>query len=458
MTEPNSLERVLSAYRQSLQNVKTVEYIAEVKEVRSSLIICSQLKVKIADICYIEVESGERLVGEVVGFDEEEVFIMLLTELKGITKGDKVYSYGESLHVQVGDGLLGRVLNCFGRPLDDEDVLENIAEFKSVFRSPPHVLNRKPIESWIKTGVRSIDAFMSIGMGQRMGIFAQAGLGKSSLLSMFCRNGEADVNVISLVGERGREVKEFIEDVLGEEAMKRSVIVVSTSNEGALARVRSVFTALTIAEYFRDSGKNVMFIADSITRLAMAQREVAAVLKEPPISKGYTTSVFSLLSIVLERATNSDKGTITSFFSVLLEEGDGVDVVGEAVKGIIDGHIVLSKDLFSSGHFPAIDVKSSISRLMNKVASKEHLECSLNVKRWIAAYDSIKDLLNFGAYVSGGNADADEAIEKIDMINAFLRQNKEENYSKEELVEELKGICGLGVKVGDSSSGLMSLL
>ncbi|MCD6363722.1 MAG: flagellar protein export ATPase FliI [Synergistetes bacterium] len=385
----------------------------------------------VGEICEIYLKNGGSVKAEVVGFRDDRVLLMPLGEMGSIGPGCEVVATGESLKVRVGEGLLGRVLNAFGEPIDDKGPIIWEDEYP-LSRKPPHPLKRKRIKEPISIGVRAIDGLLTCGKGQRMGIFAGSGVGKSTLLGMIARNTSAPVSVIGLVGERGREVREFIERDLGEEGLKRSVVVVATSDEPALIRLKAAFTATAIAEFFRDKGLDVILMMDSITRFAMAQREVGLTIGEPPATRGYTPSVFSLLPRLLERAGNSDKGSITGFYTILVEGDDMNEPIADTVRSILDGHIVLSRKLASQNHYPAIDILRSISRLMIEIVPREHYIAAGRLRELLSAYEESQDLINIGAYAKGSNRVVDEALEKIDEIKKFLIQGINEKSTLEE--------------------------
>ena len=415
---------IFDKYESVLDDLNAILTVGSVEKISGLLIECRGPMAKIGDICYIHLPNGSIARSEIIGFDGQYVQMLAMESINGIIPGCKVHSYGRPLEINVGQELIGRVMDCFGNPIDSESFFSFFNERIAVHKSPPNPLERKKIDSPIQTGIKAIDGLLTTGLGQRMGVFSGTGVGKSTVMSMIARDTNADLNVVCLVGERGREVKEFIERDLGEEGLERSIIVVATADAPALTRVRSLYTATAIAEYFRDQGMNVMFMADSVTRFAMAQREIGALLGEPPTVKGYSPSVFARLSNVLERTGTSKKGSITAFYTVLVE-GDDMedDPIADSVRGILDGHIVLSRQLAFKNHYPAIDISKSISRLMPYIVEKDQYLAASKIKEWIAHYDSIQELLNVGAYVKGENLVADEAIAKIEQINEFLRQS-----------------------------------
>ncbi|MBN8554433.1 MAG: FliI/YscN family ATPase [Deltaproteobacteria bacterium] len=377
---------------------------------------------------------------EVIGFKDDKVVLMLLGELQGIGLGSAIALKNSAATVKVGPQMLGRVLDGLANPIDGGIPLECEEEF-SIYSSPINPLKRARISEPLDLGIRAVNGLLTIGKGQRVGIIAGSGVGKSVLLGMMARSTQADVNVIALIGERGREVREFIEKDLGSESLSRSIIVCATSDVSPVVRMRAVFVAATIAEYFRREGKNVLFMMDSITRFAMAQREVGLSAGEPPTTKGYPPSVFTKLPIIFERAGNtSSGGSITGLYTVLVEADDINDPIGDAVRSIADGHMVLSRKLAARNHYPAIDIPVSASRVMGDVVSKEHKELSGRMKAIIANYAEAEDLINIGAYVKGSNPNVDEAIQFIEPIRAFLRQNVELKVNLAETVAQMRNI------------------
>ncbi|MGC9313270.1 MAG: FliI/YscN family ATPase, partial [Sediminispirochaetaceae bacterium] len=383
---------------------------------------------------------------EVIGFNNMEVQLMAFDQMEGIEPGCLVVAMGEFLSIPVSEKLMGRVLNAMGKPIDGKGSVGS-AETVSTVNTPPNVLFRKKITERLITGVRAIDSMTPPGKGQRIGIFSGSGVGKSTLLGMIARNTLADVNVIALIGERGREVREFIEQDLGEEGLKKSVLVVSTSDTNPLARVRGAFVATAISEYFRDQGKDVMLLFDSITRFARAQREIGLTLGEPPATRGFTPSVFSILPKLLERCGNSEKGTITGFYNILVEGDDMDEPVADTVRGILDGHIVLSRKLAQAYHYPAIDVLNSLSRLATKVTTREEQRAAGKIRQMMATYSEAEDLINVGAYAEGSNSEVDEAIGKIADIWDFLSQEIEEKADIRETIQRKSEISGVQIEM-----------
>ncbi|HNR63058.1 MAG TPA: flagellar protein export ATPase FliI [Thermotogota bacterium] len=395
-------------------------------------------EVFLGEVCVIRNLGGARILCEVVGFKDNRIILMPLEEFEGVSLGCPVSGTKHTLDVGVGEDMLSRVFDGIGRPIDGKPFFPK--SYVSLNNSPPNPLVRARIKEPLPVGVRAIDAFTTLGQGQRIGIFSGSGVGKSTTMGMIARNTRADVNVIGLIGERGREVREFIERDLGEEGLRRSTVVVSTSDQPALMRVKALYTSTSIAEYFRDRGLNVMLMVDSLTRWSMAQRELGLAIGEPPTTRGYPPSVFAGLPKVLERAGNSDKGSITGIYTVLVEGDDFNEPISDTVRGIVDGHIILSRKLAEGNHFPAIDVLASISRLMPEVADKEHLKAARTLKDLISTYYGAKDLIDVGAYKEGSDTKIDQAKKYILTINGFLRQEVSDKAVFEETLEKLKKI------------------
>lgn len=426
----------LKHWNQVIENGAFHERIGKVSKVIGLTIEVDGLKTFIGEVCDIIVKETTNVVkAEVVGFNEEKALLMVLGGLSGISKDSLVIPTRKPFTVEVGNHLLGHILDGLGQPMNPVEVRG--VQF-DIDRDPPNPLKRRRISDVISTGVKAIDGLLTVGEGQRMGIFAGSGVGKSTLLGMISKFGEADVNVICLIGERGREVLEFIERDLGPEGIKKSVIVCATSDQPALVRIKSAYVATSIAEYFRDQGKKVMLMMDSVTRFAMAQREVGLAIGEPPTSKGYTPSVFALLPRLLERSGMGEKGSITAFYTVLVDGDDLNEPIADTVRGILDGHIVLSRKIAARNHYPAIDVNISVSRLMKEIVSHEHNQLAGTLRNHLAMYEKNEDLINIGAYVRGSNPKVDEAILVIDHITQFLQQGLSEYFSMEEVYEQLK--------------------
>ncbi len=376
----------------------------------------------VGEVCWIEsARHDSSALAEVVGFRNHHLLLMPLGEIHGIHPGSEVIATGAPLRMPVSDDLRGRVIDGLGNPIDGLGPIRGQHRVQ-LNVLPPHPLKRQRIHEVFRTAIKAIDAFTPCGRGQRLGIFAGSGVGKSTLLGMIARHAEADVNVIALIGERGREVREFLEKDLGEEGRRKSIVVVATSNEPALARVKGAFLAMSIAEYFRDQGRNVLMMMDSVTRFAMAQREIGLAIGEPPATRGYTPSVFALLPRLLERAGAGESGTMTGLFTVLVEADDMNDPVADSVRSILDGHIVLSRDLATQNQYPAIDVLESVSRLTSELLTPEQLGLTYGAREHLAVYRKNQDLINIGAYPPGSNAIIDEAIARHEPLRAFLRQ------------------------------------
>ncbi len=429
-----TLDRAL----EQIEKISTVEVRGRVTEVTGLVIRAKVPRVRIGELCHIKTPLRDELIkSEVVGFSGSDVFLMALGELEGIGPDSEVIPSGRSLEVKVGNELLGRVLDGLGNPIDGLPP-PLLPYTYPVYSPPPDPLKRRRIINHFESGIKAIDAILTMGEGQRVGIFAAAGGGKSTLLGMLARNTEAEINVICLIGERGREVRDFIEESLGEEGMKRSVIVVATSDKPSLIRLKSAYVATAIAEFFRDQGKKVLFMMDSVTRFARAQREVGLAIGEPPARAGFPPSFFATLPKLLERTGNSDKGSITAVYTVLVEGDDMNEPVADEVRSILDGHIILSSKLASRGHYPAIDILRSASRVMTAVTEKSHYKASQKLKSLVAAYENNRDLIMIGAYERGSDPIVDEAIDKINDINSFLQQGIYEKVSFSETVQRLK--------------------
>ncbi|MBT3342344.1 MAG: FliI/YscN family ATPase [Gemmatimonadetes bacterium] len=395
--------------------------------------------VAMGEICLVGDPHAHHIEAEVVGFRGERVLLMPLGEIEGIRPETEVFPTRSSLQVPVGETLKGRIIDGLGKAIDGEGPIHTL-ERRHVHSVAPDPLQRSRVSESIGTGVRAIDGMASIGKGQRLGIFSGSGVGKSTLLGMISRNSEADVNVIALVGERGKEVLDFIEDSLGPQGLQRSVVIVATSEQPALIRLKAAFTATTIAEYFREQGQNVVLMMDSLTRVAMAQREIGLAAGEPPTTKGYTPSVFALLPRLLERAGSTKMGSITGLYTVLVEGDEMDDPIADSARAILDGHIVLSRRLASRGHYPPIDVMESISRSMKDVSSDAHWERAMEIKGMMAAYAEAEDLVNIGAYARGSNPRIDRALDYIEPIEQYLRQGGSETGSFDHHVQRLMGL------------------
>lgn len=421
-----------------IENLELTISEGRVKKIIGLTVEVEGIKAFVGELCVIYNQVNKPVNCEVVGFKDKEVILMALGELTLIAPGCKVISKGIPLSVMCSDNLLGKVLDGLGNPIDNSDAV--LGDRYNLNNEPPDPMKRKKIRNIMETGVRSIDAFTTCGEGQRIGIFAGSGVGKSTTLGMIARNAKADVNVIALIGERGREVLDFIDKDLGEEGMKKSVVVCATSDKAPLVRLKGALTATAIAEYFRDQGKKVILMMDSVTRFAMAQREVGVAIGEPPAQKGYTPSVFAMLPKLMERTGTSDKGSITAFYTVLVDGDDFNEPIADTTRGILDGHIVLSRDLANKNHYPSIDVLNSLSRLMNEIASKEDIKIASFARDMLAEYREAEDLINIGAYASGTNKKIDEAIYYHEHIINFLKQGINEKSSFNETISSLRRV------------------
>ncbi len=440
-----SIQTKFTPFTSAIKHAEPIRVHGKITEVIGLLIESTGPAASVGDVCTIEHNDSVIAHAEVVGFRKERTLLMALGPLEGIRPGFTVVSTKRPLMVPVGRNLLGRIIDGLGNPIDGKGGL--IAEAsRPTFSQVPNPLHRKRITEHFETGIRSIDSLLTLGKGQRMGIFSGSGIGKSILLGMMAKNCKSDVNVIALVGERGREVREFLERDLGEEGLKRSVVIVATSDQPALIRMKGAMIAAAIAEYFRDKGKDVLFLCDSITRLATAQREIGLAIGEPPATKGYTPSVFSMLPKFLERAGTSSKGTITGLFTVLVEGDDLDEPISDAARSVLDGHIVLSRELATRNHYPAVDILQSISRCQPDVVTSEHMDLVGAIKNLLAAYKENEDLIQIGAYASGSNHRVDSAIKIHEPIMRFLRQNRDDRVDYAESFKELQSIKNL---VGD---------
>ena len=432
----------LKRYHQTLARLDPFRWTGTVKELVGLLIESEGPAAAVGDFCEIRCADGRRIRSQVVGFRNGRVLSLPLEETGGLQLGDPIMARRDEARVAVGQALLGRVLDGFGAPMDDKGPIE-AEDYYELYRPPPGPLEREPIREPLVTGIRVIDSLLPCGKGQRIGIFGGSGVGKSVLLGSMSRNSFADVSVIALVGERNREVRSFIEEDLGEEGMKRAVVVVATSDRPAPLRVRACFVALAVAEFFRDRGADVLLVMDSVTRLAMAQREIGLAAGEPPSQKGYTPSVFNLLPKVFERAGNFRRGSITGFFTVLVEGDDMNEPIADAVRAILDGHIVLSRRLAAAGHYPAIDVLSSVSRLGPQITPPEHWRAAQRIREALAAYHQAEDLINLGAYMSGANPQLDAVLRARPRLLEFLRQPAQQKSPIEQTRAALEEIVSL---------------
>lgn len=397
---------------------------------------------KLADICFIhpEGDEGAGIMAEVVGFKDGRTLLMPYENTEGIGIGNLVENTGNSLHVAVGDFLLGKTLDGLGRPTDAAAQIPIGAPVYCVESAPPDPMSREIIDEPLPLGVKAVDGLITVGKGQRIGIFAGSGVGKSTLMGMFARNTKAEINVIALIGERGREVREFIERDLGEEGMRRSVVVVATSDKPALERNKAAKTATAIAEYFRDQGRDVLLMMDSLTRFCMAQREIGLATGEPPVTRGYPPSVYSELPKLLERAGRASSGSITGLYTVLVDGDDFNEPITDTARSILDGHIMLNRKLAHKNHYPAVDILQSISRCMSQVTEKEHKKAAGKLKNVLATYNEAEDLINIGAYKKGSNPGIDYAVEKIDATNEFLMQDVDSKFTYEETIRMLQSL------------------
>jgi flagellum-specific ATP synthase len=414
----------LSAHRQFVAQASGLRYQGRVVQVVGLSIEVEGLRLPLGEICHLYPErasAGARITAEVVGFRDERLILMPFAETHGVRPHTAVFPSGRGFAVPVGEELLGRVIDGLARPIDGKGPL-NTSRTARITDGPPNPLGRQPIRTPLATGVRALDGMLTCGMGQRLGIFAGSGVGKSTLLGMIARNCEADVNVIALIGERGREVQEFIENDLGAAGLARSVVVVSTSDQPALQRLKGAWVATAIAEWFRGRGSHVTLMMDSVTRFAMAQREIGLTVGEPPVARGYPPSVFAMLPRLLERAGTAERGSITGLYTVLAEGDDMQDPIADTVRSILDGHIVLSRTLAQENHYPAIDVLQSVSRLFSSLSAPEHLAVTGVIRDALFAYHQARDLINIGAYVAGSNPQIDRALRLQPQIERFLRQ------------------------------------
>ena len=392
---------------------------------------------KLNDLCHIITQDKDQVINaEVVGFRDDRVLLMPYDQTVGVGLGSRVENTGAPLKVMVGDELLGKVLDGLGNPIDGSEI--HCSCGYSVQAQPPDPLTRELIDTVLPLGVKAVDGLITVGKGQRIGIFAGSGVGKSTLMGMFARNTKADINVIALIGERGREVREFIERDLGPEGMKRSVVVVATSDKPALIRKKAAMTATAVAEYFRDQGRDVLLMMDSLTRFSMAQREIGLASGEPPVSRGYPPSVYGEMPQLLERAGRSDKGSITGLYTVLVDGDDFNEPIADTARSILDGHIVLDRKIAQKNHYPAIDVLQSISRVMSIIVDPQHKKAAGQLKNVLATYAEAEDLVNIGAYKAGSNPSIDYALSKIDAVNEFLQQDVYEKLSFEESILRLE--------------------
>ena len=406
----------------SIDVIDTVAHEGRISQIIGLVIEATGLEGSLGDLCSIRTKDNRTIQAEIVGFKGNKILMMPFEEIMGISPGSPVSVNPQPMNIPVGNQLLGRILDGMGNPIDGKGPITG-TQFQPVYNVPPDPLDRKRITEIISTGIRSIDGFLTLGKGQRIGIFSGSGIGKSVLLGMISRFTSAEVNVIALIGERGREVREFIERDLGPEGLKRSVVIVATSDQSAMVRIKGSLIATAIAEYFRDEGKNVMFMMDSLTRVAMAQREIGLAIGEPPTTKGFTPSVFSFLPKLLERTGTGKKGSITGLYAVLIEGDDMDDPIGDTARSILDGHIILSRKLSTKGHYPAVDVLDSVSRLFQDIADENHIKCTRELIELLSEYREAEDMISIGAYSEGSNPKVDRALKLKSKIDKFLRQD-----------------------------------
>lgn len=422
-----------------LEGESLMRSLGKVSKILGLIIEAEGLTVEIGELCYIESSAG-KIKAEVVGFRDGTSLLMPLDECSNIKMGAYVIPTAKQISIKVGENLIGRVVDALGNTIDDRPE-PCLKDSMPQWSSSPHPLNRSRIDSQMHFGIRAVDGLISAGKGQRLGIFSGSGVGKSTLMGMFARNADADINVIALIGERGREVREFVEENLGPEGLKKSIVIVATGDQPALLRIKAALFAHSIAEYFRDKkGKNVLLMLDSVTRVALAQREVGLAIGEPPATRGFTPSVFSLLPRLLERSGASEHGTITALYTVLVEGDDLNEPVSDTVRGVLDGHIVLSREIAMQNHFPAIDVLGSVSRVMKDIVDDEHQSSNAEIRSLLASYEEAKDLINIGAYQRGSNPQIDRAIEANPKIINFLRQGINEVADFTELKSQMQQI------------------
>ncbi|MCR2820720.1 flagellar protein export ATPase FliI [Lederbergia panacisoli] len=429
-----------------IKNLPTFKRYGRVSRVVGLMIESQGPESSIGDVCLIHIggkAKKRKIMAEVVGFKEQHIILMPYTNIQEISPGSLVEATSKPLQIKVGQELIGRVVDSLGNPMDEFQMPIRMKTIPTD-RTPPNPLSRPPVSEKLEVGVKSIDSLLTIGKGQRMGIFAGSGVGKSTLLGMIARNTTADINVIALIGERGREVREFIERDLGPEGMKKTIIVAATSDMPALMRIKGAFTATAIAEYFRDKGNDVMFMMDSVTRVAMGQREVGLAVGEPPATKGYTPSVFSILPRLLERTGTNEHGSITAFYTVLVDGDDMNEPIADAVRGILDGHIVLDRELANKGQYPAINVLKSVSRLMNHLASIDHRHAAEKLRDLLSIYSTSEDLINIGAYKRGASREIDEAISAYPNIISFLKQETDEKFTIQQSIDSMIDLMKIG--------------
>ena len=441
MSQQHSFDYITEMMESALDDARPLDIKGRVTQVVGTIIKAVVPGVKVGELCILKNPWDEEweLLAEVVGFSKEAALLTPLGEMLGVSSSTEVIPTGKTHHVPVGMGMLGRVIDGSGKPMDGLGPLDADDEYP-VYGPPPNPMKRKMISKPISLGVRCLDSVLTCGEGQRMGIFAAAGGGKSTLLAAIIRNTEAEIIVLALIGERGREVREFIEKDLGEEGLRKSVLVIATSDRSSMERLKAAYVATAVAEYFRDRGKKVLLMMDSVTRFARAQREIGLAAGEPPTRRGFPPSVFATLPRLMERAGQSDKGSITGLYTVLVEGDDMTEPVADETRGILDGHIILSRKLAAANHYPAIDVLASVSRVMNHIVDESHVTSAGQLRQLLAKYNEVEMLLKLGEYKPGGDAVTDEAVKKIDQINAFLQQGTHEQAPFEETLSKLKAL------------------
>jgi flagellum-specific ATP synthase len=442
MIPENKLIETRTRIREILYKTDLYKYKGRVSKLQGLTVEAQLPKLKIGDLCFIESMDGEPKAAEVVAFKGDTAQMLLLYDGAGIYQGSWVTTTGAGITVPVGDFLLGRLISPLGEPMDGMPLDLSKANYVNIDSSPPDPLRRPIIKNKFSTGVRAVDSLLTMGAGQRMGLFAGSGVGKSTMLGMIARNSEADVNVVALIGERGREVKEFMEHSLGEEGMKRSVLVCATGDQPPLMRMKCLLTATAVCEYFRDQGKKVFLMTDTVTRCAMSGREVGLAIGEPPTMKGYPPSIFSWLQKVLERSGATEEGSITALYTVLMEGDDTNDPVVDTVRGIIDGHIFLKRKIAAQNRFPAIDVLDSVSRLFTEICDPDHIRAAAKMRELMAVYQDARDLIDVGAYEHGSNPKIDMALRMMPEIDGFLRQSVKDLVNMDSTIEQLKEMMG----------------
>jgi flagellum-specific ATP synthase len=432
-------------YYRTIEKTDTYKRYGKVLRIIGLMIESQGPEANIGEVCYIHSSSRKQkpILSEVVGFNHEKIILMPYSEVTEIGPGCLVEATGKALHIKIGRGLIGKVVDSLGESLDQSELPKGLSNYLTE-QSPPNPMLRPPIREPIQVGVKVIDSLLTVGKGQRIGIFAGSGVGKSTLLGMIARNSGADINVIALIGERGREVREFIDNELGPEGLKKSIVVVATSDQPALMRIKGAYTATAISEYFRDQGYQVNLMMDSVTRVAIAQREIGLATGEPPTTKGYTPSVFSILPKLLERAGTNEIGTITAFYTVLVDGDDMNEPIADTVRGILDGHFVMDRKLSERGQYPAINVLKSISRVMNQIADEEHKKIAQEIRSLISTYEENNELIHIGAYKRGTSPEIDRAISYYPQIQSFLKQDILEYRTQYESIEMMKELLNGG--------------